>query len=88
MSHYLSQDFRPEYLEWVAAIHHPAYYVKIMVAWYFATALTKQYDLALPFIEQGKLETWTHNKAIQKACESRLIPLAHQEYLKSLKHRP
>ncbi|MBQ3922990.1 MAG: DNA alkylation repair protein, partial [Spirochaetales bacterium] len=63
------------------------YYLKMMAAWYFATALAKQYEATLPFIECRKLEPWTHNKAIQKAIESYRISPEHKEYLKTLKVR-
>lgn len=82
---YLDDNFHPDYLKWVAAIRNPQYYVKMMVAWYFATALTKQYELSLPLIEQHQLEPWTHNKAIQKARESRRISPERKEYLFGLR---
>lgn len=88
---FLDEDFRPEYLEAVASVRFQngnetdEYYVRMMVAWYFATALAKQYDAALPFIEQRKLERWTHNKAIQKSVESYRITDEQKEYLKTLK---
>ncbi|MBO7482152.1 MAG: DNA alkylation repair protein [Bacteroidales bacterium] len=85
MTHFLDEDFRPEYLEWVASIRNDEYYVKMMVAWYFATALAKQYDATLPIIEQKRLEKWTHNKSIQKAIESYRITTERKEYLKGLK---
>ena len=85
MVHYLDADFDPAYPEWVCAIGSEEYYVKMMVAWYFATALDKQYDAVLPFLRDGRLDPWTHNKAIQKAVESRRIPDEKKEYLK--KHR-
>lgn len=75
MSHYLDEDFSPEYLVLVASVHHQDYYVKMMIAWYFATALAKQFDTVLPYISEYPLEKWTHNKAIQKAVESyRITP--------------
>lgn len=85
MNHFLDDDFSPEYLEWVAAISNDEYYVKMMVAWYFATALAKQYDATLPIIEQKRLEKWTHNKSIQKAVESYRITDEKKKYLKTLK---
>ncbi|MBR4584042.1 MAG: DNA alkylation repair protein [Bacteroidales bacterium] len=85
MTHFLDNDFRPEYLEWVANICNDEYYVKMMVAWYFATALAKQYDATLPIIEQKRLAPWTHNKTIQKAVESYRITTEQKEYLKGLK---
>lgn len=85
MSHYLDEDFKVCYLDWVAAIKSDEYYVKMMVAWYFATALAKQYDATIPYIEQKKLAVWTHNKAIQKSVESYRITDEQKEYLKGLK---
>lgn len=85
MDHFLGEDFRPEYLEAVAAVRQDTYYVRMMVAWYFATALAKQYDAAYPIIEQQKLDNWTHNKAIQKAVESFRVTQEHKELLKKLK---
>ena len=85
MTHFLDDDFCPEYLEWVASITNDEYYVKMMVAWYFATALAKQYDATLPIIEQKRLASWTHNKTIQKAIESYRITDEQKEYLKGLK---
>ncbi len=85
MSHFLDEDFNPVYPEKVSEIRSGEYYVNMMIAWYFATALAKQYESILPFIENKKLETRTHNKAIQKAVESRRITPGQKEYLKSLK---
>ena len=85
MSHFLDGDFKPEYLELAAGVHSEKYYVKMMIAWYFATALAKQYDAALPYIEAGRLDRWTHNKAIQKAQESYRVSEEHKKYLKTLK---
>ena len=85
MQFFLDEDFKPEYLKWVAAVHREDYYVKMMVAWYFATALAKQYDAALPFVEGKRLETWTHNKTIQKAVESYRITPEQKAHLKTLK---
>ncbi len=90
MNEFLDEDFKSEYLKWVASKMPPSnldadYYLKMMVAWYFATALAKQYDAALPFIERKKLELWTHNKAIQKATESFRVSDEHKEYLRTLK---
>ena len=87
MTHFLDEDFHPEYLEWVAAIRNDEYYVKMMVAWYFATALAKQYESTLPIIEQKRLATWTHNKTIQKAIESYRITNEQKEYLKGLRRK-
>ncbi len=87
LEHYLDEDFDPEYLGMVAELRSEEYYVNMMIAWYFATALTKQYETVLPFIEEQKLDVWTHNKAIQKSVESKMIPDDHKTYLKSLKIR-
>ena len=87
MQHFLDDDFDPEYPEMVSGIRSSEYYVNMMTAWYFATALAKQYDSVIPYIEQKKLDGWTHNKAIQKAIESRRITPEQKEYLRSLKTR-
>lgn len=84
MRHFLDDDFSPEYLEKVASVKSGEYYIKMMQAWYFATALAKQYDAALPYIERRKLEPWTHGKTIQKACESLRIPQERKTHLRSL----
>ena len=70
MRYFLDEAFRPEYLEWVASIKNDEYYIRMMQAWFFATALAKQWDATMPYIEQHRLHPWTHNKAIQKAIES------------------
>ena len=85
LEHFLDDDFDLAYPEEVSRIRSDEYYVNMMIAWYFATALTKQYDATLPFIENKRLAVWTHNKAIQKALESYRIPPERKEYLKSLK---
>ena len=85
MSHFLDEDFFPESLTWVAELRSEEYYLRMMQAWYFATSLTKRYDEALPYIEQGRLEKWTHNKAIQKAKESFRVSEEHKAYLNTLK---
>lgn len=87
MEHFLDEDFEEEYLEIVSAVRSDEYYVKMMVAWYFATALAKQYDSAVKYLEECKLDSWTHNKAIQKSVESRRISEERKEYLKTLKIR-
>ena len=69
----------------MADVQSEEYYVNMMIAWYFATALAKQYDAALPYIQQHRLEPWTHNKAIQKAIESYRITDEQKDYLRSLK---
>ena len=85
MSHFLDQDFKEEYLGLVAGLRSEEYYVRMMQAWYFATALAKQYDSAVKYIEGRRLEGWTHNKSIQKARESFRVSPEHKEYLKTLK---
>ncbi len=85
MSHYLDEEFDKKYLTQVASVHSDEYYINMMIAWYFATALAKQYDSTITFVEKKKLDTWTHNKAIQKAIESRRITPEQKEYLKTLK---
>ena len=85
MQHYLDEDFKVEYAQQVAAIRSDEYYVKMVVAWYFATALAKQYNAAIPFLEQHLLNPQTHRKAIQKAVESYRIAPETKQYLISLK---
>jgi hypothetical protein len=87
MQYYLDDLFKLEYLNWVAKIKSNEYYVNMMIAWYFATALTKQYEDAILYIENNKLDIWVHNKAIQKACESFRITVEHKDYLRTLKRR-
>lgn len=82
MSHYLDEDFDPAYPEWVAAVQNEDYYVKMMAAWYFATALAKQFDAVFPFLSEYRLDSWTHNKAIQKSVESYRIMPEQKEILK------
>ena len=85
MSHFLDDDFSVEYASLVAAVRREEYYVRMMAAWYFATALAKHYEDVLPFITERRLDEWTHNKTIQKAVESYRITAEQKEYLKSLK---
>ena len=85
MSHFLDDDFKPEYLEIPLFVYCEDYYVQMMIAWFFATALAKEWDATIKYMEDKRLDTWTHNKAIQKARESRRITLKEKEYLKSLK---
>ncbi len=85
MEHFLDEDFDLSYPEMVAEIRSDEYYVNMMTAWYFATALAKQYEAVLPFIEERRLDTWTHNKAIQKSIESNRISPEQKTYLRSLK---
>ena len=85
MEHFLDGDFDPRYLAWVSAVRSGEYYVNMMAAWYFATALAKQYDAAFPYIRDRRLPAWTHNKAIQKAAESFRVPPEHKAALKACK---
>lgn len=85
MSHFLDDDFKPEYLELPAKVISDEYYINMMIAWFFATALAKQWEAAIPYIENNRLERWTHNKTIQKAIESYRITSEQKEYLRSLK---
>ena len=85
MEHFLDEDFDISYPETVSNIRSDEYYVNMMIAWYFATALAKRYESILPFIEKRSLDIWTHNKAIQKAVESLRISDEKKEYLKNLK---
>ena len=87
MQHYLDEAFDPRYLQTVADIRSEAYYVNMMRAWYFATALAKQYEAALPYLEQRRLDPWTHQKAIQKAVESYRVSAEQKQYLKTLRIR-
>ena len=86
MNYYLTEHFEERYLDMVAAVESEEYYVRMMVAWYFATALAKQYKCTIRVIEDGRLEKWTHNKAIQKAVESYRVSDEHKAYLKTLKY--
>ena len=85
LSNYLDAYFKPTQLEWVASIDNSAYYVRMMQAWYFATALAKQYDATIPYLKEGKLPKWVHNKTIQKARESYRIDDDTKEYLRQLR---
>ena len=87
MEHFLDEDFAPIYPEMVATVRSEEYYIRMMIAWYFATALAKRYDAVLPYLKQEKLDVWTHNKAIQKAVESYRITEEQKIYLKSLKRK-
>lgn len=85
MKYFLDDDFKAEYLELPASIRSEEYYVNMMIAWLFAEALAKQWDSTITFIQERKLADWTHNKAIQKACESFRVSPEHKEYLRTLK---
>ena len=85
MSLYLDEAFRPGYADWIAGIKSEEYYVNMMAAWYFATALAKRWDDVFPYLTDHRLPVWTHNKAIQKAIESRRISPEQKQILRSLK---
>lgn len=80
---FLDDDFRPEYPEKVAAVHSDEYYINMMIAWYFATALAKQWEAVVPYIEEHRLDDWVHRKTIQKAVESYRITDEKKAYLKT-----
>jgi hypothetical protein len=85
MQHYLDSDFKPEYIKRVAEIRSEEYYVNMEIAWYMATALAKQWDCAVTYIENKSMDKWVHNKTIQKACESLRIGSDKKIYLRTLK---
>lgn len=85
MEFYMDDEFKPEYPELVAGIHSEEYYINMAAAWYFATALTKQYDAVVHYLEEKRLDLWIHNKSIQKAVESYQVPQERKVYLRSLK---
>lgn len=87
MCYYLDDEFKTEYLDLAASVRSEEYYIKMMVAWFFATALAKQYDAAIDYIENKTLDKWVHNKAIQKSVESYRITKEQKDYLKSLKFK-
>jgi len=85
MLHFLAERFKPEFFEAVAAIRSDEYYLNMMIAWYFATALAERYEDALPYLEAGRLLPWVHNKTISKAVESYRLTPEKKQYLKSLR---
>ena len=85
MDHYLDEAFDPAYLDLAASVRSDEYYVRMMVAWYFATALAKQYPFAVRVLEQRRLDPWTHNKTIRKAVESFRIAPEQKTWLRGLK---
>lgn len=85
MEHFLDDEFDIVYTDMVADVHSEEYYINMMIAWYFATALAKQYDAIVPYLLEQRLDTWTHNKTIQKAVESYRITPEQKKYLKTLK---
>lgn len=85
MLHFLDEDFKPDYLEWLAEIRSHEYYVNMMLAWFYATALAKQWEATLPYIENHRLDKWVHNKTIRKAIESFRVTDEQKAYLRTLK---
>lgn len=85
MCHFLDEDFKEEYLEIPASVHSDEYYINMMIAWFFATALAKQWDSSIKYIEEKRLDKWVHNKTIQKARESYRITKEQKDYLNTLK---
>jgi hypothetical protein len=85
MNEYLDNDFKKEYLSIVSNIKSDEYYLKMMIAWYFATALSKRYDETIYYFENHLLDDWIHKKAIQKAIESYRVTDKHKSYLRTLK---
>ena len=85
MRFFLNGKFKDDYAQMAASLHSDEYYINMMIAWYFATALAKNYDEVLPYLTQRKLDKWIHNKTIQKAVESRRISEEQKKYLKTLK---
>ena len=87
MQYFLDDDFKDEYLDLVVNVKSDEYYVNMMRAWYFATAVAKQYNSTIRVFESGVIDKWTHNKAIQKSSESFRVSSDHKAYLKSLKRK-
>lgn len=87
MKYFLDEDFKPQYLELPASVVSDEYYVNMMIAWFFATALAKQWDASIPYLTKRHLPVWVHNKTIQKARESYRITPQQKEYLNTLKVR-
>lgn len=87
MNHFLDKDFDTRYLEWAADIRSQEYYINMMAAWFFATALTFRYEETVPYLIERRLPVWNHNKTIQKAVESRRIDEETKSYLKTLRIR-
>lgn len=85
MQHFLDAEFDPAYPEMVCAVRSQEYYINMMIAWYFATALAKQYETVIPYIEEYRLDKWTHQKTIQKAVESNRITPEQKEYLRGFR---
>lgn len=87
MQHFLDEYFDTKFADKVAEVRSKEYYINMMIAWYFATALAKHYELVLPYLEEKRLDVWVHNKTIQKSVESYRISDEQKAYLKTLKLR-
>ena len=85
MRYFLDDEFSKEYSDLIANIRSDEYYVNMMIAWYFATALAKQYSLTVVYLEEKRLDKWVHNKTIQKARESYRVTDENKAYLKNLR---
>lgn len=85
MNYYLEERFQPEYMKKISEVTSDEYYINMMISWYFATALAKQYDAAVVYLEERRLPEWIHRKTIQKACESRRVSDERKAYLKGLR---
>lgn len=85
MLHFLDENFAPEHLEWLADIRSEEYYVNMMLAWYYATALAKQWNATIPYVKNRRLDRWVHNKTIQKAIESYRVTDEQKAYLRTLR---
>ena len=87
MDLFLGEDYNPDCAKAVALVKSEEYYINMMRAWYFATALAKNYDETVSYLEENRLDKWTHNKTIQKAVESFRVTDEHKSYLKTLKRK-
>lgn len=85
MTHFLDSDYKKEYLDIPANIKSEEYYINMMIAWFYATALAKKWDDTIEYIVNQRLDKWTHNKTIQKAVESRRISNEQKDYLRTLR---
>ena len=85
MMYYLDDNFDISHHDLVSKIRSSYYYVNMMIAWYFATALAKKWDISIKYLEENRLDKWTHNKTIQKAIESYKITKEQKEYLRQLR---
>ena len=83
----MDEYFKPEYLDWVLQANRNQYYINMEVAWYFSVALVKQYETTLPYVQERRLDLWTHNKTIQKAIESRRLSENQKNFLKTLRYK-